>query len=132
MISWPGVQRGIFSQFPAELLKELKYDQVALAECHNDMLECGEHAQGESPDHSVYSSLSDPDVDKECRVKIVKVTNVYKVAYLKHYIKQKRLRRNTKQALLKKGNKSPLLLLNMSIASKNHEMFKYTVCTIPT
>ncbi|XP_073957923.1 uncharacterized protein isoform X2 [Choristoneura fumiferana] len=85
-----------------ELLKELKYDQVALAECHNDMLECGEHAQGESPEHSVYSSLSDPDVDKECRVKIVKVTNVYKVAYLKHYIKQKRLRRASKQALLKK------------------------------
>ncbi|XP_073957922.1 uncharacterized protein isoform X1 [Choristoneura fumiferana] len=94
-----------------ELLKELKYDQVALAECHNDMLECGEHAQGESPEHSVYSSLSDPDVDKECRVKIVKVTNVYKVAYLKHYIKQKRLRRASKQALLKKKMESIKKLL---------------------
>lgn len=67
-------------------------------------MDCGEHVQPEpsTPD-SVYSSLSDSDnATKDCRVKIIKVTNVYKVAYLKHYIKQKRLRRATQQALLKK------------------------------
>lgn len=67
-------------------------------------MDCGERVQPEpsTPD-SVYSSLSDSDnATRDCRVKIIKVTNVYKVAYLKHYIKQKRLRRATQQALLKK------------------------------
>lgn len=56
----------------------------------------------ETPDPSIYSSLSDMDVRQDCRVTIMKVTNVYKVAYLKHYIKQKRLRRANKRALLNK------------------------------
>lgn len=87
-----------------ELLKELKYDHVPFPERQSEKMECGEHAQTDpnTPENSVYSSLSDVDVRQDCRVKIVKVTNVYKVAYLKHYIKQKRLRRATKQALLKK------------------------------
>lgn len=53
-----------------------------------------------APDDSVYSSVTDDS--KNCRVKIVKVTNVYKVAYLRNFIKQKRLRRASRHALLKK------------------------------
>lgn len=51
---------------------------------------------------SIYSSVSDNELKKDCRLKIIRVTNVYKVAYLKHYIKQKRLRRANRQAQLKK------------------------------
>jgi hypothetical protein len=70
----------------------------------NEKMDCGERGLPEpgSADNSVYTSISDMDVKQDCRVKIVKVTNVYKVAYLKHFIKQKRLRRAHKQALLKK------------------------------
>ncbi|KAI5635592.1 hypothetical protein NE865_11672 [Phthorimaea operculella] len=39
---------------------------------------------------------------KDYRVKIIKVTNVYRVASLKHYIKQKRMRRANQQTVLKK------------------------------
>lgn len=86
-------------------MKELKSEHVTISDRERppEKMDCGEHVQAEStPDNSVYSSLSDMDVKQDCRVKIVKVTNVYKVAYLKHYIKQKRLRRATQQALLKK------------------------------
>lgn len=84
-----------------ELLKELKYEHMVIPERHSDKTE---HSLTDpnTPDHSVNSSVSDADMKPDCRVKIVKVTNVYKVAYLKHYIKQKRLRRANKQALLKK------------------------------
>ncbi|XP_047041767.1 uncharacterized protein LOC124645862 [Helicoverpa zea] len=114
-------------EFIVELLKELKYDHMAIPERQSEKMSCGEHAQTEpnSPENSVYSSLSDIDVRQDCRVKIVKVTNVYKVAYLKHYIKQKRLRRATKQALLKKKMESIKKLLedwqktlNMVVNSK--------------
>ncbi|XP_026739460.1 uncharacterized protein LOC113502207 [Trichoplusia ni] len=114
-------------EFIVELLKELKYDHVPFPERQSEKMECGEHAQTDpnTPENSVYSSLSDVDVRQDCRVKIVKVTNVYKVAYLKHYIKQKRLRRATKQALLKKKMESIKKLLedwqktlNMVINSK--------------
>lgn len=66
--------------------------------------ESGEHVTTEpnGGDESVYSTLSDGDSKQMCRVKMVKVTNVYKVAYLRHYIKQKRLRRASKQAVLRK------------------------------
>ncbi|XP_045510488.1 uncharacterized protein LOC123705638 [Colias croceus] len=110
------------SEFIVELLKELKCDQIAEWEPKKT---CGEDA-GEplSQENSVYSSISDSD-SKECHVKIVRVTNVYKVAYLKHYIKQKRLRRANKQALLKKKMDSIKKLLddwqktlNMAINSK--------------
>lgn len=65
---------------------------------------CSENAQTDqkTPENSVYSSISDVDIRQDYRVKIVKVTNVYKVAYLKNFIKQKKLRRANKQALLKK------------------------------
>ncbi|CAH0405309.1 unnamed protein product [Chilo suppressalis] len=88
-------------KFIVEMLKGLK--NVTIPERHEKM-ECGEYAQisHNSPENSVYSSLSDLDIKQDCRVKIVKVTNVYKVAYLKHFIKQKRLRRAQKHALLKK------------------------------
>lgn len=87
-----------------ELLKELKYENMANPERRSEKTEYGDHSLSEpnTPENSVYSSLSDVDVKPDCRVKIVKVTNVYKVAYLKHYIKQKRLRRANRQALLKK------------------------------
>ncbi|KAM3967849.1 uncharacterized protein ACR2FA_011388 [Aphomia sociella] len=96
-----------------ELLKELKYEQAAIPERQTEKIECGENAQSEpnTPENSVYSSVSDGDVKQDCHVKIVRVTNVYKVAYLKHYIKQKRLRRATKQALLKKQMESIKKLL---------------------
>ncbi|XP_052758699.1 uncharacterized protein LOC128202428 [Galleria mellonella] len=99
--------------FIAELLKDLKCDQVAISERQPENLECGEHVQTETntSENSVYSSASDVEVQQDYRVKIVRVTNVYKVAYLKHYIKQKRLRRATKQALLKKKMESIKKLL---------------------
>lgn len=94
------------NDFITELLKDLKSDRIGIPERPSDKMDCGEYASlsdsETSPDHSVYSSLSDMDVRQDCRVKIVKVTNVYKVAYLKHYIKQKRLRRANNRALLKK------------------------------
>ncbi|CAH1639810.1 unnamed protein product [Spodoptera littoralis] len=114
-------------EFIVELLKELKYDHMANSERQPEKMECGERAPTDptTPENSVYSSLSDADVRQDCRVKILKVTNVYKVAYLKHYIKQKRLRRATKQAMLKKKMESIKKLLedwqktlNMVINSK--------------
>ncbi|CAH0695317.1 unnamed protein product [Spodoptera exigua] len=114
-------------EFMMELLKELKYDHMVNPERQSEKKECGERAPTDptTPDNSVYSSLSDADVRQDCRVKILKVTNVYKVAYLKHYIKQKRLRRATKQAMLKKKMESIKKLLedwqktlNMVINSK--------------
>ncbi|XP_072940673.1 uncharacterized protein [Epargyreus clarus] len=80
-------------EFIVQLLKELKYDQVD-GELPPDA--------SELPSERTACSPTDADVTQNCRVKVVKVTNVYKVAYLKHYIKQKRLRRATRQAVLKK------------------------------
>ncbi|CAH0592577.1 unnamed protein product [Chrysodeixis includens] len=112
-------------EFIVDLLKELKYDPMPFLERQSEKMECRERPQTDTPENSVYSSLSDVDVKPDCRVKIVKVTNVYKVAYLKHYIKQKRLRKATKQALLKKKMESIKKLLedwqktlNMVINSK--------------
>ncbi|XP_059050942.1 uncharacterized protein LOC131845830 [Achroia grisella] len=95
-------------EFLMELLKDLKYDQVAIPEKPLENMECGEHALSEThtSENSIYTSASDADIKQDCHVKIVRVTNVYKVAYLKHYIKQKRLRRATKQVLLKKKMES--------------------------
>lgn len=82
-----------------ELLKDLKRDQY---------VECEKSKPGDSLDeiatqeNSMYSSISDSESKQDCQIKIVKVTNVYKVAYLKHYIKQKRLRRANRNAQLKK------------------------------
>lgn len=92
------------NEFITELLKGLKGDRIMIPDGLSDKMDCGEYASDNehNSDHSIYSSLSDMDVRQDCRVKIVKVTNVYKVAYLKHYIKQKRLRRANKRALLKK------------------------------
>ncbi|XP_063822621.1 uncharacterized protein LOC135072575 isoform X2 [Ostrinia nubilalis] len=100
-------------EFIVELLKGLKYENMGMPERQSEKMECGEHAQTEphTPETSVYSSLSDMDIKQDCRVKIVKVTNVYKVAYLKHFIKQKRLRRAHKHALLKKRMESIKKLL---------------------
>lgn len=87
-----------------ELLKELKCDPPAIPEQQTEKMDCGEHAASEpsSTENSVYSTISDIDMRQDCRVKIVKVTNVYKVAYLKHFIRQKCLRRASKQAIMKK------------------------------
>ncbi|CAK1602163.1 unnamed protein product [Parnassius mnemosyne] len=89
-------------EFIMELMKEFKCEQTVMSDRQTEKMECGEHVPLEptSPENSVYSSVS--DCQQDCQVKIVKVTNVYKVAYLRHFIKQKRLRRATKQALLKK------------------------------
>ncbi|XP_050681362.1 uncharacterized protein LOC126976802 isoform X2 [Leptidea sinapis] len=95
------------SEFIVELLKELKCNQVA--EWERKVKNYGEHS-GEPmiQESSLYSAMSeteakpDPNGQQDCHVKIVKVTNVYKVAYLKHFIKQKRLRNAHRQAILKK------------------------------
>ncbi|XP_053619577.1 uncharacterized protein LOC128680442 [Plodia interpunctella] len=108
--------------FLIELLKDLKYDHDPILEKPD--MDCGENPQSVPiSDNSVYSTISDGEQD--CHVKIVRVTNVYKVAYLRHYIKQKRLRRANKQAILKKKieNIKKLLedwqkSLNMVINSK--------------
>lgn len=98
------------------MLKGLKYENMGMPERQSEKMECGEHAQTEphTPETSVYSSLSDMDIKQDCRVKIVKVTNVYKVAYLKHFIKQKRLRRAHKHALLKKRVTNHFLSIPLS------------------
>ncbi|CAG9796519.1 unnamed protein product [Diatraea saccharalis] len=95
-------------EFIVELLKALKYENISEPERPYDKMECGECPTTDqtNPENSVYSSLNDTDMKQDCSVKIVKVTNVYKVAYLKHFIKQKRLRRAHKHALLKKKMES--------------------------
>ncbi|CAH2050540.1 unnamed protein product, partial [Iphiclides podalirius] len=112
-------------EFILELMKEFKYERTALSEVQGDNLDCGEFASpaSTSPETSVYTSVS--DCQQDCHVKIVKVTNVYKVSYLRNFIKQKRLRRASKQALLKKKMEDTKKLienwqrtLNMVINSK--------------
>ncbi|XP_004930125.1 uncharacterized protein LOC101737648 [Bombyx mori] len=100
-------------EFLIRLLKEMKCDQVNVSERQPGKMDCGEQLPNESPspENSIYSSLSDGDLRQDCRVKIVNVTNVYKVAYLKHYIKQKRLRRANRHAMIKKKMESVKKLL---------------------
>ncbi|XP_011558684.3 uncharacterized protein LOC105389288 isoform X1 [Plutella xylostella] len=77
-----------------------------------DQCNCKKENSAGDPETSVYSTISDEDTSKkDCHVKIIKVTNVYKVAYLKNYIKQKRLRRANKHALLEKKMESIKKLL---------------------
>ncbi|CAB3240842.1 unnamed protein product [Arctia plantaginis] len=113
-------------QFIVELIGEIK-NVPGTSNVNSPEKVCSENAQTDqkTPENSVYSSLSDVDIRQDYRVKIVKVTNVYKVAYLKNFIKQKKLRRANKQALLKKKmeNIKNLLedwqkTLNMVINSK--------------
>ncbi|CAG9581542.1 unnamed protein product [Danaus chrysippus] len=80
-----------------ELLKELKYDQVV----PDIDVEVSGPASGEKMDCE-NKSAAESECKQDCQIKIVKVTNVYKVAYLRHYIRQKRLRRANKQAMLRK------------------------------
>ncbi|GBP75166.1 hypothetical protein EVAR_90335_1 [Eumeta japonica] len=84
-----------------------QFQKLILENYGDDDRECSEQVceHSSTPD-SVYSSLSDVDANNECHLKIIKVTNVYKVAYLKHFIKQKRLRRATRQAIFKKKMES--------------------------
>lgn len=73
-------------------------------------MDCGEQvpptempaAPTDPNSNHIYSSVDDGHPECTCTVKIVRVTNVYKVAYLKNYIKSKRLRRATRDAMLKK------------------------------
>ncbi|XP_063616148.1 uncharacterized protein LOC134789499 [Cydia splendana] len=82
------------------LMDLLAFDKNGLADRTNDS---GDDPREEPVSaKSEYSSVSEAEVEKDCRIKIIEVTNVYKVAYLKHYIKQKRIRRGSKHALLKK------------------------------
>ncbi|CAF4794200.1 unnamed protein product [Pieris macdunnoughi] len=105
-----------------KMLKGLESDQI---------VECEKLKPGDSSDdlatqeNSIYSTISESESTQDCTIKIVKVTNVYKVAYLKHYIKQTRLRRANRIAILKKkiDNVKKLLedwqtSLNMVINSK--------------
>ncbi|XP_075973513.1 uncharacterized protein LOC142974819 [Anticarsia gemmatalis] len=109
-----------------ELLKELRQDRLAKSDWSPEQgSDNVQSTEPNTPENSEYSSLSDADLRPDCRVKIVKVTNVYKVAYLKHYMKQKRLRRANKQAMLKKKMESIKKLLedwqktlNMVVNSK--------------
>lgn len=104
-----------------ELLKEMKSDQVDRLERDAIKMSCTEHsAEPLSADNSVYSSANDCENKQDYHVKIVKVTNVYKVAYLRHFIKQKRIRRANKQALLRKKVINELLQ-----SSINVQNFKY-------
>lgn len=82
-----------------KLLKKLESDQTVECEKIKPRDSSDELATQEN---SIYSTISDSESTQDCNIKIVKVTNVYKVAYLKHYIKQKRLRRANRIALLKK------------------------------
>ncbi|CAH2102398.1 unnamed protein product [Euphydryas editha] len=90
-------------KFIVGLLNEMKSEQVDTPERDTIKMSCAEHsAEPFSAENSVYSSANDGENKQDYHVKIVKVTNVYKVAYLRHFIKQKRIRRATKQALLRK------------------------------
>lgn len=88
-----------------DLLREMqKYDEVITrTQLDPEMLSCGEPSyERATTENSVYSSAANGGTKQDIHVKIVKVTNVYRVAYLRQLIKQKRLRRANRQALLRK------------------------------
>ncbi|XP_063357868.1 uncharacterized protein LOC134647450 [Cydia amplana] len=82
------------------LIELLAFNKNGLADRTNESVE--DSREEPVSVKSEYSSVSEAEVEKDCRIKIIEVTNVYKVAYLKHYIKQKRIRRCSRHALLKK------------------------------
>ncbi|XP_026487912.1 uncharacterized protein LOC113394703 [Vanessa tameamea] len=99
-------------KFIMELLVKLKADHLIAPERDRMKMNCGEHfPEPVNEEDSVYSSANDVN-KQDYHVKIVKVTNVYKVAYLRHFIKQKRLRRANKQAILRKKMDSIKKLLD--------------------
>ncbi|XP_046966340.1 uncharacterized protein LOC124534453 [Vanessa cardui] len=99
-------------KFIMELLVKLKADHMIAPERDRMKMNCGEHSpEPVDEEDSVYSSANDVN-KQDYHVKIVKVTNVYKVAYLRHFIKQKRLRRANKQAILRKKMDSIKKLLD--------------------
>ncbi|XP_034838952.1 uncharacterized protein [Maniola hyperantus] len=101
------------SRFIVQLLRELKCDQIEIPDLDPEMLSCGEPSRGPATtENSIYSSAADADGKQDCHVKIVKVTNVYRVAYLRHFIKLKRLRRANRQALLRKKTENIKKLLD--------------------
>lgn len=82
-----------------KLMDEKYKDNESITEQTMEMLE--ENEKRVYTD-SVNMKSSDKDMEKECRLKIIKVTNVYKVAYLKTFIHKKRLKRANKRALFNK------------------------------
>lgn len=88
-----------------EFLSEMhNHDEVITStQFDPEMLSCGEPSyEPAGTENTVYSSAANGDTKQDFHVKIVKVTNVYRVAYLRQFIKQKRLRRANRQAILKK------------------------------
>ncbi|XP_063395730.1 uncharacterized protein LOC134680546 [Cydia fagiglandana] len=106
------------------LMELLAFDKNGLADRTN---ESGDDPREEPTSaKSEYSSVSQAEVEKDCRIKIIEVTNVYKVAYLKHYIKQKRIRRSSRHALLKKKMANIKKLLEswqkaLNLVMKDHQ-----------
>lgn len=112
-----------------ELLKELKYDQTVRHEaeknncCQNsgepvNIENCGYPTASEAgePAHfeeNEYVSASDTDNKRDCNIKIAKVTIVYRVAYLRHYIKL----RKGKSKLRKRVNTYYIRTYNICIAN---------------
>ncbi|XP_047984978.1 uncharacterized protein LOC125225349 isoform X2 [Leguminivora glycinivorella] len=82
------------------LMELLAFDKSKLAEGATESID--DPREDPVSGKSEYSSVSEAEVEKDCQIKIIEVTNVYKVAYLKHYIKLKRIRRASRHALLKK------------------------------
>lgn len=83
------------------LLELMKRDEVVCSDEQSDNIEYVP-AKDREDTEDVYPISSVNELSKNCHLKIIKVTKVYKVAYLKQYIKQKRLRRANRQAILKK------------------------------
>ncbi|CAH0727389.1 unnamed protein product, partial [Brenthis ino] len=126
-----------------ELLKELKYDQPVRHEteknncCQNSgepvNIETGGYAtasEAGEPAHfeeNEYASASGTDNKHDYNIKIAKVTIVYRVAYLRHYIKL----RKGKSKLRKRMNNIKKLLhdwqktLNMVINSNRLSMLNF-------
>lgn len=79
----------------------MKYEQMVSTEQEKEKSVYG-GSESASMENSNYTSTNDADLKQDCNVKIVKVTNVYKVAFLKQFIKHKRLWRANRHAILNK------------------------------
>ncbi|KAJ2947954.1 hypothetical protein O0L34_g9745 [Tuta absoluta] len=88
------------------LLKQLKNGEE-LSSAEMDKMDMFESAE----DKEASLDSSEAESKTEYRVKVIKVTNVYRVASLKHFIKQKRMRRMNQQTILKKKIESIKKLL---------------------
>lgn len=93
--------------FLLEVLKQMNEENEVICERKMDNYGCGESMSAENVDDNM---SGDKNSKKDYQLKIIKVTNIYKCASLKHYIKQRRLRKANKQALF---NKKVCVLINI-------------------